>query len=110
MSVTKPGDGQMDSNYQVQQCTSHKCWQRGATIGALAAGNPFRWLKCSVQRDDTRGVYGRRKETQATGGKLVDKLKVGSFVAVQDRENQGHTFPFFIGRVVSAGDGSCVAK
>ena len=29
---------------------------------------------------------------------------------MQDRENQGHTFPFMIGRVVGAGDGTCVAK
>ena len=76
----------------------------------MVAGNPFRWWECSVQRDDTRGVAGRRKEAQAAGKKLVDKLKEGSFVAVQDRENQGHTFPFMIGRVVNATDGSCVAK
>jgi hypothetical protein len=110
MSVTKPGDGVMDSNYRVPQCDSHKCWQSNATVGALVAGNPFRWWECSAQRDDTRGVHGRRKEAQAAGKKLVDKLKEGSFVAVQDRENQGHTFPFMIGSVANATNGRCVAK
>ena len=31
-------------------------------------------------------------------------------VAVQGREDQGHTSPFVVGRVVGAGDGTCVAK
>ena len=38
------------------------------------------------------------------------KLKVGDCVAVQDREHQEHAVPFWIGQLVDAGNGSCIAE
>ena len=61
-----------------------------------------------MQRKDTRGVRARRTEAQANGRKLAPKLKAGSVVAVQDRLNQSTSYPYQLGVVVDAGDGSCV--
>ena len=74
-------------------------------------GCPFRWWECRVDRQDTRGVYARKKEAQHKGRKLAENLEPGMFVAVQDREGQDVNVPFWIGLVVGAGaDGSCVAR
>jgi hypothetical protein len=63
-----------------------------------------------VQRHDLRGHYARRKVAQDDGVKKAAQLKVGEFVAFQDSENQGHSFPYYIGQTVDAGDGSCIIK
>ena len=61
-----------------------------------------------MQRKDTHGVRARRDEAQANGRKLAPKIKAGSVVAVQDRLNQSTSYPYQLGVVVDAGDGSCI--
>jgi hypothetical protein len=56
-----------------------------ARVRGSEQGCPFRWWECRVDRQDTRGIYARRKEAQAAGRKLAMKLKPNMFVAVQDR-------------------------
>jgi hypothetical protein len=73
-------------------------------------GSPFRWWESSVQRRDLRGNYARRKQAQDAGTKAAAELKVGEFVAFQDRENQGHTYPYYIGQTIDSGEGSCIIK
>ena len=63
-----------------------------------------------MQRLDTRGSYARRKLAQDAGAKAAREFKVGKFVAFQDRENQGHTFPYYIGQTIDSGDSSCIIK
>jgi hypothetical protein len=73
-------------------------------------GSPFRWWECSVQRADTCGVAARRKLAQGQGAKWAAELKLGEFIAFQDRENQSHNMPYLIAQTVDAGAGSCVVK
>jgi hypothetical protein len=125
MSVTRPGDTFMDSNYRVAQCCSQKHWMDAASsteqqywehvLPQLRGkcndpGSPFRWWESSVQRHDLRGNYARRKVAQDAGAKSASELKIGEFVAFQDRENQGHTYPYYIGQTVDSGNGSCITK
>jgi hypothetical protein len=63
-----------------------------------------------VQRHDLRGNYARRKVAQDAGAKSASELKIGEFVAFQDHENQGHTYPYYIGQTVDSGNGSCITK
>jgi len=80
--------------------------RRGAEKGC-----PFRWWECRVERQDTRGIGAQRKEAQDKGRKLAKKLTPGMFVAVQDRENQGHDDPYCIGITVAADrSGGCIVK
>jgi hypothetical protein len=115
----------MDSNYRVGACCSQAHWSKAASSDEQKywehafpllrgkvndPGSPFRWWECSVQRQDTRGVGGRRKKAQAAGKKMVEQLEVDEFVAFQDRANQGYTYPYWIAQTVDSGNGSCVVK
>ena len=83
----------MDSNYKVQGCTSGE-----------------RWWECAVELQGARGVVAQRKEAQRKGRELATKLAPGTFIAVQDRENQNHAVPFLVGITRDAGDGTCIAE
>ena len=85
MSAEEPGTGSMDSNYQVQCC---------------ACKEP--WWECSVQLNGTRGIGAQRKIAQKKGREMVEKLEPGTFIAVQDRQDQNHAVPFLIGVTVDA--------
>jgi hypothetical protein len=58
---------------------------------------------CSVQKVKRTVKVGSSPNESAT--KLADSVKRG-----HDRENQGHSFPYYIGQTVDAGDGSCIIK
>ncbi len=91
--ATAPGMGSMDSNYKVAGCTSGE-----------------RWWECAVELQGTRGVAAQRKDAQRKGRELAAKLTPGTFIAVQDRENQNHAVPFLVGITRDAGDGTCIAE
>lgn len=69
-----------------------------------------KWFECSVAKTNTQSVYERRQIAQKKGRDMALKLKVGDYVAVQDREHQEHAVPFWIGQLVDAGNGSCIAE
>ena len=46
----------------------------------------------------------------ATGKKMVEQLKVPETVAFQDRENQDHSYAYWIAQTMDTGNGSCVVK
>ena len=83
----------MDSNCRVAGCT----------LGE-------RWWECAVELQGTRGVAAQRKDAQPKGRELAAKLTPGTFIAVQDRENQNHAVPFLVGITRDAGDGTCIAE
>jgi hypothetical protein len=82
---------QLGNNYQVVDCVKQE-----------------KWFECCVQRMDTRGIVARQKEARELGQKMVPELRVGQWAAAQDRENQNHTFPFLVCKLLDAGNRSCV--
>ena len=91
--VASPGVPPMDSNYQVPAC---EC------------GEP--WWEHSVALLGARGIMAQKKQAQSRGRELARKLKPNSFIAVQDRQGQGHTVPFLIGITLDTGGGSCIIE
>lgn len=83
----------MNANYEIPTCTSQQ-----------------RWFECSVARKDARGVNARQAKAQGIGQKLAAKLKVGDWVAIQDRLSQDVTIPFITGQTLEAvaGSNSCI--
>ena len=93
MRATEPGEGTMNSNYQINQCL---------------LSEPY--YECSVQLQGTRGVIAQRKAAQAKGRDLARHLQPGTFVAFQDRENQNDSVPFMIGITIDYGNGTCIIQ
>jgi hypothetical protein len=93
MSAGGPGVGSMDSNYQVKDCKVSE-----------------RWYESTVCLQGTRGIGAQRKERQRKGRELAKQLKPGVVISVQDRENQRHDAPFWIGITQDTGDGSCIVR
>jgi len=77
--------------------------------GCVNAGRTaHKWYQCDVSRKDTRGIVARRKEAQGKGRKLAEDGKIGQWVAVQNRADDGD--PYLVGRLVDGGNGSPIAK
>ena len=93
MKAGGPGQGSMNSNYQVSGCCSHE-----------------RWYEYSVALQGTRGLVAQRLVAQRKGRELAEKLKPGTFIAVQDRGVTGPNVPFLIGITQDTGNGSCIEQ
>ena len=91
--ATGPGCSAMNSNYQVSSCECSEPW----------------WER-SVALKGTQGIIAQKKEAQRKGREQAKKLKLGTFIAVQDRSSQGYTIPFMIGITLDTGHATCCAS
>jgi hypothetical protein len=87
------GKGTMDSNYQVCGCRSKEPW----------------W-EHSVALLGTRGIGAQKKEAQRRGRDLASRLKLGTFIAVEDRKAPPGTVAFLIGITLDSGNGTCIKE
>ena len=97
MQANGPGDGMdgaaAESGYQVLGCERHEPW----------------WDN-SVQLQGARGVKYRQQLASKKGRELVQSLKPGTFVAVEDRNGHWSESPFLIGVTVACNGDSCISK